>query len=261
MKLNDFRVFAFTFAIAATTGLAHAGQISFNDANCQATSSSSPVTCSTSAAGVNYSATVTGWSASGGGKFGSAALDYYSGYGVGITSPYEPTTSPQHAIDNYGATEALLISFGSTNVALNQLSFGWVYNDADVSILRYTGTQAPTLTTRTVADLKNAAGWEWVGDYAYTSDILNFNTGTDAKTASWWLVSAYDSAYSGLAPSRNLGDDNDFFKLSGFAATPVAKPTTPTPTQGNPVPEPGTFALFGIALAGFVAARRKSKAM
>lgn len=258
MKFNDFRVLAFTFAVAATSGLAHAGQISFNDTNCQATSSS-PVTCSASAAGVNYSATVTGWSASSTTKFSSASIVYYPGSGVGITSSNESTTSPQHAIDNYGATEALLINFGSADFALNQLLIGWAYSDADISILRYTGTQAPTLGASTVASLKNATGWEWVGDYANTGSVLNFNNGSDVKTASWWLVSAYNSAYSGTAASGNLTNNNDYFKLSGFAGT-VVPATTPT-TPGTSVPEPGTFALFGVALLGFVAARRKSKTM
>lgn len=261
MKLSNIRVLAFTFAVAATTGLAHAGQISFNDANCQAASASSPITCSANASGVNYGAAVTGWSAPGTGKFGSASIVYYPYSGVGITSPGESTASPDHAVDNNGATEAFLINFGLDNFALNQLSIGWLSGDADVSILRYTGTQAPALGSRTVADLKSAAGWEWVGDYANltTSSALSFNNTGDIKTASWWLVSAYNSAYSGIATSANLGNGNDYFKLSGFAGTTVAK--TPTPTPGTSVPEPGTFALFGIAMLGFAAVRRKSKTM
>jgi len=265
MKLSNFGVLAFTFAVAATSGLAHAGQISFNATNCQGTTASSAVTCSASTAGVNYGATVTAWSAPGTGKFGSAAMAYYPGSGVGITSPGESTTSPDHAIDNNGATEALLINFGTNNVALNQLSIGWAYNDADVSILRYTGTQAPVLGNSTVASLTGATGWEWVGDYANlsASNPLNFNNTGDVKTASWWLVSAYNSAYSDGGFSWYLGNNNDYFKLSGFAGNVVAQtPTPPTPpASGTKVPEPGTLALFGIAMLGCVAARRKSKTM
>jgi hypothetical protein len=261
MKFNDFRVLAFTFAVA-TSGLAHAGPISFNDTNCQASSASSPITCSATVSGVNYGAAVTGWSAPGTGKFASAAIAYYPYSGVGITSLNESTASPDHAIDNNGGTEALLINFGLDNFALNQLSIGWFSGDSDVSILRYTGTQAPTLGNRTVADLKSAAGWEWVGDYANlsTSTALNFNNSGDIKTGSWWLVSAYNSAYSGVAATGNLGNGNDYFKISGFGGTTVAKAVTP-PTPGTSVPEPGTFALFGIAMLGFAAARRKSKTM
>jgi hypothetical protein len=34
----------------------------------------------------------------------------------------------------------------------------------------------------------------------------------------------------------------------------------PAPVPGNTVPEPGTFALLGVAVLGFAAARRRSKA-
>jgi hypothetical protein len=187
--------------------------------------------------------------------FPASITPHYAGYGLGVTSPGESTVSPNHAIDNAGPTEAVLINFNSPDFALNQLSIGWMSGDADVSILRYTGAQAPVLGNRTVADLRNAAGWEWVGDYSTLSasaTTLNFNNTGTAKTASWWLVSAYDSAYSGHA-APGLSDDNDYFKLSGFGGSSVTPPTTT-------VPEPGTFALLAVALAGFGAARRKSKA-
>ncbi|RYE67983.1 MAG: hypothetical protein EOO81_09885, partial [Oxalobacteraceae bacterium] len=232
MKFSNFRVLAFTFAVAATSGLAHAGQITFNDTNCQGTTVSTSITCSAGSSGVNYGATVSAWSTAGTAKgtFGTASMAYYDGYGLGITSTGESVSSPEHAIDNYAGTEALLINFGTNNVALNQLSLGWVYNDADVSILRYTGTQAPVLGNSTVANLTQTAGWEWVGDYANvsTSSPLNFNSGD--KVASWWLVSAYNSAYSGGAHSIYFGDGNDYFKVSGFGANVIAPTPTPTPT-------------------------------
>lgn len=263
MTFNNFRVLAFTFAVAATSGLAQAGQISFNDSNCQGTTVSSAITCSASSAGVNYGATVSAWSAAGTGKFGSASMVYYNNAGLGITSPWESTTSPQHAIDNNGATEALLINFGTNNVVLNQLSLGWANGDADVSILRYTGTQAPVLGNSTVANLTDTAGWEWVGDYANLITGSPVSVNSNNKSASWWLVSAYNSAYSNVAHSNSFSDGNDYFKLSGFAGNVIAPtPTpTPTPTPGTKVPEPGTLALFGIAMLGCVAARRKSKSM
>jgi hypothetical protein len=183
---------------------------------------------------------------------------YYPSYGIGISSTGETTTSPQHAVDNSGNTEAFLINFSSADFALNQLSLGWLSGDADVSILRYTGATAPTLGSRTVADLKNAAGWDFVGNYANlnTSAALNFNTTGTVKTASWWLVSAYNSSYSGLAPTAGLTNGDDYFKLTGFGGNMV----TPPPVPGNTVPEPGTFALLGVAVLGFAAARRRSKA-
>jgi len=259
MKLNNFSTFAFALALTATQGLAHAGAITFNEATCQSgTATATSLTCSTNVAGSSYSATLSGWSAPSASKFGSASMVYYPYSGMGISSVGESTTSPQHATDNNGSTEAFLINFSSASFALNQLSIGWLSGDSDVSILRYTGTAAPTLGSRTVADLKNAAGWDFVGNYANLSTAapLNFNTTGSVKTASWWLVSAYNSSYSGLAPSGNLSNNDDYFKLSGFGGSIV----TPPPVPGNTVPEPGTFALLGVAVLGFVAARRRSKA-
>ena len=259
MKRNNVSAFAFALAITATHGIAHAGVMTFNEAACQSGAvTTSAITCSTSVAGVTSTATLSAWSAPTSTKFAAASMSYYPSYGIGISSAGETTTSPQHAVDNSGNTEAFLINFSSANFALNQLSLGWLSGDADVSILRYTGATAPTLGSRTVADLKSAAGWDFVGNYANlsTSAPLNFNTTGTVKTASWWLVSAYNSSYSGLAPSGNLSNGDDYFKLSGFGGNIV--PQAPVP--GNTVPEPGTFALLGVAVLGFAAARRRSKA-
>jgi len=250
---------AFSLAITATHGVAHAGVITFNEATCQSGSvTTSAITCSTSVAGVKSTATMTAWSAPNTSKFAAASMSYYPYYGLGITSPGETTTSPQHAVDNNGSTEAFLINFNAPNFALNQLSIGWLSGDADVSILRYTGSAAPILGSRTVADLKSAPGWDFVGNYANlsTSAPLNFNNTGTVKTATWWLLSTYSSSYSGIAPSGNLTNGNDYFKLTGFGGTLV--PTAPVP--GNSVPEPGTFALLGVAVIGFAAARRRSAA-
>jgi len=255
MKFDRFGKLAFALVVTAVQGLAQAGTISFNQNTCQ---SAAGLNCSVNVSGVNYSAALSGWSAQPASKFGGASVVYYQGSGLGISSPGESTVSPDHAVDNNGATEAFLINFNSPNFALNQLSIGWMYGDADVSILRYTGTAAPVLGDRTVADLAGSAGWDWVGDYSTlsTSAPLSFNDSGTVKTASWWLVSAYDSAYSGKPATAALTNDNDYFKLSGFGGSIVTPPPPPTTS----VPEPSTLALSALALVGFAAARRKSKA-
>ena len=256
--MKNYGALAFTFAVAATLGTAQAGQVSFSEAGCQVTAyTASSVTCSTTVAGTSQATTMSAWSAGSTSNFSSAAFGYYPSAGAGIGAQGESLASPQHAIDNNGGTDAFLINFGSLNVALNQLSIGWLSGDADVSVLRYTGTQAPSLGNFTAANLRNAQGWDWVGDYSTltTNPTLNFNTGSDVKTASWWLVSAYNSAYSANRVGPNLSNGDDYFKLSGFRGDIVTK----TP-PANDVPEPGTFALFGIAILGFAAVRRNLKA-
>lgn len=252
MKTNLLGALALTLAFAAS-GAANATQISFNESTCQATTATM---CSVKVAGTTYGANLSGWSAATNANFSGATIAYYPGGGAGITSKNESLGSPQHATDNNGATEAFLIDFGKLSVALNQISIGWYSGDADVSILRYTGANAPVLSGSKVTNLDAAPGWEWVGDYSALkpSNPLNFNTGTNAKTASWWLVSAYNSGYSGRAATGSLSNGDDYFKLSGFAGSVV------DPAPSSQVPEPGSFALFGIAVLGFVAARSRSKA-
>lgn len=254
MNIRKFSTVATFVALATTQGLALAGPISFKEALCKSgTVTVDGLKCSTSASGVSYSATQSAWSAKTGAKFSKASMVYFNNSGFGVKSPGESTSSPNHAMDNSGATEAILINFSSKNFALDQLSIGWRQGDADVSILRYTGTQAPVLGGRTVNDLKSAAGWEFVGDYSTlgTSMTMNFNNTGDVKTAAWWLVSAYNSGYSGKAARGALTNGNDYFKFSGFGGHIVAPAA---------VPEPATFALFALGILGVAAARRKATA-
>ncbi|MGJ9420130.1 exosortase-dependent surface protein XDP1 [Massilia sp. CMS3.1] len=258
MTLNHFSSLAFTFAIVAAHGVAQAGAITFNESTCLSGSASATAfSCTTKVAGVNHTASASAWSAPTTGNFAGASMVYYPYAGIGVVAKGESTSGSQHATDNNGGTDAFLLNFGSSNFALNQISIGWRDGDADVSILRYTGKQAPSLGNSTVANLDSAAGWEWVGDYSslQTNSTLNFNNNGNVKTAAWWLVSAYNSAYSTVPVSGTFGDSNDYFKLNGFGGNLVA--VTPPPSD---VPEPGTFALFGIALLGFAAARRKFQA-
>ncbi|WP_082493902.1 exosortase-dependent surface protein XDP1 [Massilia sp. Leaf139] len=258
MKLKPLSAFACMLAIIGAHGVAQAGAISFNETTCVAGSATATsLTCDIKAAGASRSATMSAWSTVTSGVFSSATIGYYPSAGIGISGKNEPTTNSQHAMDNRDGTEAFLINFGSPDFALNQLSIGWSGGDADVSILRYTGTAAPSILGRSVTGLGNMADWDLVGDYATMAPgkPLSFNTGSDAKTASWWLVSTYNPGYSGMPASGGLTVNNDYFKLSGFSGDIVIP--TPPPSQ---VPEPGSFALFGIALVGFVAARRHLRA-
>ena len=252
MNTKAVAAFAALLAIAGH-GAAQAGQITFNESTCQPTSATG---CSVKVGGVSYTANLSGWSAAPNANFSTVSIAYYGG-GLGITSKGETPASPQHAADNSGSTEAFLINFGALSLALNQVSIGWSSGDADISIMRYTGANAPLLGNSKVANLDAAAGWEWVGDYASLkpSSPLNFNTGNDAKTASWWLVSAYNSGYSGKSPSNGLSNGDDYFKLNGIGGMVVDKAP-----PSNDVPEPGSFALFGIAMLGFAIVRARSKA-
>lgn len=200
----------------------------------------------------------------------SAALAFYSGGGLGMGS--DGTSAPNHAIDNNGTyTEGVLLSFSSSTI-LTGIDLGWLSGDADISVFRYVGTVAPALngTGASLASM-NSAGWQLVGNYAnltqdnttpYNYNLINGATNAAAPTAgagslgsSWWLVTAYNTAY-GSGTGLTQGDD--FFKLlavAGSACSGVSAQCGNTTTQK--VPEPGSLALASLALCGVIYSRRR----
>ncbi|MDE2276428.1 MAG: PEP-CTERM sorting domain-containing protein [Burkholderiales bacterium] len=220
------------------------------------------------------SLTISGlYAANGAGNVGFApgaswvaqALTYYDPAGLGMSS--DGNTAPNHAIDNNGNTEGLLLSFGSS-VVLSSIGIGYLSGDADVSVFRYTGASAPAaLPGSSVAGFLTDAlgsansGWDLVGNYANmvqdtTSPYNLVNAGN--KGSSWWLITAYNTAYGGASASLTQG--NDYFKIYAVAGTKctaggTACGTPNTPTGGN-VPEPGSLGLVLAALAGTWAFRR-----
>lgn len=199
----------------------------------------------------------------------TATISDQNGSGIGVTSGGEATGSPNHAIDSSGKDELVLINFGSQRVSLTGVSSGWSQTDTDVSLLRWTGSSAPNLSTMSLTGSASgllASGWALVAssdmDGAATSNGTTYGTTSmslpnSTAASSWWIVSAYFGANSG-----NLDRDNDFFKLltvSGCLGTFVNGHCT-TGGTGNSVPVPGTLALAGLGLAGSAWRRRAAAA-
>lgn len=210
-----------------------------------------------------------------GGVFAKTTLTSYSG-GLGAEANSSDVGSPQHAIDNTGFTDAIVLNFGNMSFDLDKISIGWKGNssgvnngtgaDADVSVFRYTGIETaptPAGTALTKAALA-ADGWELIGNYADLSTSSAKSVNSTSKTSSWWLISAYNVNYGsstgvdqGAANSggtTGLQSGNDYFKLLSVAGTATVKSTPP---QG--VPEPGSLALIGLGLMGVVAVRRRKQ--
>lgn len=199
----------------------------------------------------------------------NAALKFYNGGGLGMAS--DGSGQPNHALDNVGSTEMVLMNF-SQSVVLTSIGIGYWDTDADISVFRYNSTGAPNLsgTTATLNGL-TTAGWTLVGNYGdvttdKSSPFALVNGVTNATTAaptansvgsSWWLVMAYNSTLAGTsAKSGVVGDSNDYFKLFGVTTT-VCRGSAAKDCGKMSVPEPTSLALVSVALVGAAGLRRR----
>ncbi|MCE4555128.1 PEP-CTERM sorting domain-containing protein [Pelomonas cellulosilytica] len=179
------------------------------------------------------------------GNWTAASLSWYQYNGQGMSS--DGSQTPNHALDNNGNTEAVLLKFGAstvlTSIGLGYTSNGTCYNSTtkasktlandqscsslgsgwslvqngqtqvDVSLFRWTGTGTPTGNpTPLVGQSSTAmAGWELVGNYGDmvtdTSNPYNL-VNSSGKTSSWWLISAYNSGFSQTASESRGSLDN-----------------------------------------------------
>jgi hypothetical protein len=163
----------------------------------------------------------------------------------------ETTSSPNHAMDNSGNKETLLLTFTS-GVILDEVELGYESTDSDLSVLAYTGTGTPTLTGLTYGSLL-ANGWMLIGNYAnvYSSTAnghahsIAINGGPSPVTSSYWLIGAYNSTFG---TGANLGASNDFVKLiAAYGSRPGS----------HDAPEPASLLLLTAGLIGITVRYRR----
>jgi len=155
-------------------------------------------------------------------------------------------------MDNSGAKELIAFHF-DTAVALDKIILGWTQNDADITVMAYTGAGAPTIAGKTVGNL--ATGWALIensgdvdagsgdtGGTAASDTNLTRTVNGNNVVSSWWLISAYNVGYGG----GTLDNLSDFVKILSISSKDVTK-----------VPEPGSLVLLSAGLLGLVAVRRR----
>lgn len=265
----------------AASGIANCTTTNGAANSCTSTNSSNRVDTNTVAV-AGYAVTnaggSTGTSFNGGfasgdtGKWATAAMVAYTGTGGGLGVNSDGNSSaPNHATDNNGRTEAVLLSFDSaialTSIGIGYTASGYCANSAgtaiasptttdtcpsgysrvntqtdgtagvDISLFRWVGSTAPTL-----AGMAGSAmgSWQLVGNYGeIVADSSNpYNAvNTSGLTSSYWLISAYNSGFaatSGVTETRGsaLTNGDDYFKLYAVAGTTCS--TTVTNGTCNP---------------------------
>lgn len=195
---------------------------------------------------------VTGWSTPNGTSFFAASRVRRFSTGLGMCATSENTSSlcqdPQHAVDNSGYKEVLLVTF-STPVLLTEAIISAWETDFDATFWAGTGTIAP-VTGQTFATLNALAA----GSTADTGHSEFSGTASDGQLRTVVLNPPITTPVSWLvfgAPPVDTDDNKaDHFKFKTLGFT--------VPRQDTP--EPGVLLLLGIGTALLAARARKHNA-
>jgi hypothetical protein len=264
---NSARVAAVGVAIlAVTASQACAGAFTFDFSSTYQTASSSgnPYGNSLTFRSVESSAETVSARAyytqsSDSGAFGSAYLGLYSG-GLGISNPTEggpPATAPNHAIDNNGRDDYLLLEFDSPNHVLTEFEIGWVYQEAQDQNRAAADVQiwvgGPSVTNFDLAAANALCGNQvcnpdQLTNLGFVQVPANGVFENVALGTTQQVSTQISGRYVLIAGQR--GETDDYFKLDAAQVNEVIT-----------APEPSSLSLlFGAAGALAMVARRRRRA-
>lgn len=192
---------------------------------------------------------------------GTPTIGSYSGYGLGVCSAADgtncPGTAPQHQVDNNGAYEFILFRFSSA-VSLDSIvlaNFGTTGSSIDMDISYWVNpsslTSIPAGATYVfcgdagegAANQNTCPTSQGSGNGIGTGSMTDTLTGSNVTSL---LVGAYTGATTSPADSIP-----DYFKIQELNVTAGGSQA--------PTPEPATFGLIGLSLAGLGLALRRRK--
>lgn len=186
------------------------------------------------------------------GSWVAARMRIYGDSGLGISNNVEPnsseTSASEHAMDNNGVNDILVVDFNPLNLAnqnswdVTSFELGYLCNalndacsGATVDVQAWIGSSFPN----TAAGFSGNEGAATLPGFTALSFTNNGASTATVRNETTTAVGRY------LVITGDLSRNKDAFKLKGITANKVPPPPPP---DGNQVPLPGSVPLVGLAL-------------